>query len=590
MISGVLTYSLVFFGAFPHFGVALTGITVSTLLFFKKKEKSLDSILWYVLSLLFSLFILIRVNPFLTLLNFASITYCLSLMALSKKAFQSLINIFLSPFTTFVGTLETSIKVASAKVNSLVKVIGSLTISVVVLIVIIPILSSANPIFGDVFQGVFDFVERLFELDIEFIVTNGFRIVFFLLFIFLIPKLIAFSNSKRVPKFGFDSLEKMVFDIGFGLPKIATIAVLLVFFVTQIQLYFSSSETLQALGYTHSEYAREVFAHLSVVTIVSFLLIYFDRAKDKLSQLTTYILIVQMIFLNLMALKSVNDYISAWGLTHKRLYGLAVVFCLFGLITLFLYIIVKRKTRDTFLQYAALLTGVLLLVINFLNFDRLIYHHGKSTTGQGIDHLYLAKLSPDAGSYKDHLEILTKIKEKEGLVGDNQTAATILVGKVQRLQKQYESFDIRGFNWSSYREYLSIKDYDSDFLDNLLVNTGNTQVRLPNLNVTTEIDSSQSVENKKITVSFEGLPDEFRNANFYLRVADDRNWTINESNTGGSLNGNSFIHIYGTGDFYIYLGRTHWKEGEKSNRISSIEIPYTVTAEDLERGSLTIIY
>jgi len=377
-------------------------------------------------------------------------------MILDTSTVRNLIRIIFSPLIAFIVTVATKIKPAKIKIPSLIKYLPSFIVSILILAVIIPLLASANPIFDKLVHTIVDLeiFKRIFTEDL---LLNTVRVAVFSLFLFFIPRLTTYArgNTKSLQP---EHTDNTFSSIVFALPKVAIILVLTVFFVTQFQLYFSSDETLLALGYTNSEYVREVFGQLSFVTLVTFLLIYFDTAKNKMSRITTYILLIQMFFLNLMALKSDYEYTSNWGYTFKRLYGYTVVFWLFAILTLFFYVYQKAKSYDFFLKSAVIITALTIASVNIANFDKLIYFSAQSVTHNGTDYDYLARLSTDSGSFKDQIEVLEKLEDSQ--INTVSSAFSILRWKIDMLQSEYQSFDLRNFNLSRYREYQRVKDID----------------------------------------------------------------------------------------------------------------------------------
>ena len=107
--------------------------------------------------------------------------------------------------------------------------------------------------------------------------------------------------------------------------------------------------------------------------------------------------------------------------------------------------------------------GVLLLV-NLLNFDYLIYHYSKPTTPAGVDYRYLAGLSPDAHQYKEVLTKAMNEAEKTKLDWyDSKKIAPVymLIDKIEFLRHKYETKkSINSFNFSEYQAYLDTKDID----------------------------------------------------------------------------------------------------------------------------------
>lgn len=408
LISAVFSYLLVVPGHFPYLGIGVFFIVLSSLVFVFKKEKSVNLWFLYGLTLLFSTFIFYRVNSFLVFLNMIAVIYLGSILTLGNKEDRNFYDLLMSPLVVFFQSLKIKSKY-KIKLTSRVSpekfsgLILSIFITALVLLVIVPLLSYSNPFFSKVVTDFFDFVN--FQRLIEILFKENFfiylaRILLFLVFALVIPRLLTFMNipSGKPPILGLSlPINNLL------IPKVVTGAVLAVFFITQTQLYFATGETLNTLGYSHSQYAREIFAHLSIVTLIIFSLVYSDRTKNYWSKLLTYLLIAEAIFLNLTALKSVYDYSSNWGFTQKRLYGYTGVAWIFGLFLLFLYKYHQDLKNSKFVKSVLFWLVFTLLAINILNFDYIIYHYAKSTTYEGVDHYYLSRLSTDAQSYREHL-------------------------------------------------------------------------------------------------------------------------------------------------------------------------------------------
>jgi hypothetical protein len=105
-----------------------------------------------------------------------------------------------------------------------------------------------------------------------------------------------------------------------------------------------------------------------------------------------------------MALKSVYDYNSNWGLTHKRLWGYTGVIWIVTVLIYFAYKYYKNISDTRFVKFVTFFSGLVLVGVNIANFDYLIYNFGKSITHRGIDYYYLATLSSDSRSYNEQLD------------------------------------------------------------------------------------------------------------------------------------------------------------------------------------------
>lgn len=466
-LSALFSYLLIGAQSFPYLGVALTLYLLSTFVFILKKDKQRIDTLSYIATLLFSFCIMWRVNYFLTLVNLLAVLYFGSILSLSKDEqknpgfiklalspvlviFESVKTKTLFPFTTIVSRNY----IHNLKNNT--DNVKSVCITVFLLLVIIPLLASANPLFANLFS-VFQlqYISELISIDILLA-----RVILFVVFLFIIPKLLSFARSEKNLTLPFNYPT----NLPLLLPKIAVSLVLALFFITQAKLYFSDIETLKALDYTYSDYAREVFGQLSVVAGIIIGLLYNDKSKDQKNKLLTYILTAEGIFLTLMALKSVNDYSNQWGFTEKRLWGYAGVFWLLSVFAFYLSTYVKNLKATVFVKAVIAISALTLFGINAANFDYLIYNNRKSVTARGADQNYLSRLSPDSHSYNRQLQELIPLMNNTYKTKEEYLTAGIplqrTLSNIKRVQEKYSSFDIRTFNFSDYQEYKNVKDID----------------------------------------------------------------------------------------------------------------------------------
>lgn len=470
IVSACAIFSLlsITFGLFPYLGLSISFITFALLAYYLKKDKTPLSKAFFAITLILSIALSIRSEISVTMLNILAIFYFGSLFVLTKKDGPgSIFSIILAPLVLFLQSaflrseyhLEFKEPIAyKKKRENIFNTIAVSFITLVVLAVILPLLASANPYFEKLLLRIAEVVGlsniKISEVVFKWIV----RIVFFIGTAFLIPRVATFMGKKE----SFKISHQM--GINLLIPKTAVFVVLSVFFVTQLKLYFSSKETLNALGYTYSNYANEVFTQLSAVAVIVLALLYADKEKKKYNQKIALALLVEGIFLAFMAYKSVYEYSSAWGFTYKRLYGFAVATWILGIFTIYLYAFLKNMEKKFFLAKSAVYTGIILILINIANFDYLIYHYRRATTGSGVDLQYLSRLSPDSLSYKSQLNAIVKttgpVTESEKIEAESN-GLWILLYKIDYLQKKYKNPDIRGFNLLEYSQYKDIKDIDS---------------------------------------------------------------------------------------------------------------------------------
>lgn len=455
--------------SFPFTGVAFFFIMCALFFFYIREKRTFFDFFLFLTIILLSLGLIFRAQPFLIFLNIITLLFISSIFILSERKIDTIRTILFSPITSFYSLLatkplfsSTSItrKVPGIKSISMGRYLPQILLTFLLLLIVIPLLSYANPVFADLtlkilkFFDLTDFINRLFGNFPLFV----FRLIFFSIFLFFLPRLFTLAkDNTQVKIFHFKEL-----NIKLIIPKIVLGIVLLLFFMTQIQFYLASPEFLQSLGYTNSQHTREVFAQLGIVAFIIFLLVYGDRTRDKWSNRLTTLLVIQGIFLTGIALKSVYDYTALWGLTHKRLYGYAGVTWIFGSFLLFAYFFYKKLAVQKFLKYLIMFTAFIVVSINVANFDYLIYHFAKPTVF-GIDHEYLARLSPDANHYKEHVALLTENMKKNPSYQSTYYVEREL-RDIEYLRKKYSDIKIGAFNYSEYKQYLNTKNINIESL------------------------------------------------------------------------------------------------------------------------------
>jgi hypothetical protein len=474
-LSALFSYLIVTTAGFPYLGLSFSLATLTLLVYHFKTDKTPFFRTLSMLTLLLSLCIFYRANGFLTFLNLIATLFFGSLMGIyHNDTLLSFIHFAFAPLITFFNSFRVSPEYIYSpfkfKLQGTTEILKSLTISVALLAVIIPLLTSANPFFNKLVLDTFKFF-NLSQL-LENLLTANYilwliRLVFFLVFVLFIPHLLTYINrTLSIP-----NIPNFLQGIHLLLPKILVFLVIAIFFITQAQLYFSTDQTLQTLGYTNSQYVNEVFAQLTIVTIIIIALIYNDKSRSSYSQLFTYLLLVECFFLAGMALKSVYDYTANYGLTHKRLWGYMGVFWVTSILSFFVYTYRKRLSDNIFIKATLLLSAFTLLAVNILNFDYMIYHYSQARLSWGTDYPYLSRLSPDAHAYKDLSNIF---KNK---VYDDNTAPALsgIIWRIDELQYKYHNLDLRTFNLSEYVEYQSVKDINTSELQKLLNSYYNQQ-------------------------------------------------------------------------------------------------------------------
>ena len=490
-LAAVIPFLYITSDYFAYAGFSLSLIALATLLFYQKPEKTLETKIWYTLSLTFALIFVVRVNnPFISILNFFAEFYCLSLLLLQTKPEikYKFWNLALAPFLALFqafrvnseyypnflasmlsgkktkSEIEQDVKKYSEKEKSAKVDIAQIAIGVGItlflLLIIIPLLASVNPFFDRYVDQVmhffnpYTFISNV--LRTVFDIWNVLRFILFCFLVILIPKSLSYLATG--PSEEEYKITTFTHHLALLIPKIVISLTLFVFFISQIQLYFSSQEELLQLGYNYGQLNNEVFGQLAVVSLILFGLVYFDKSIKKLNTTWNWILLIQTLFLNFIAAKSVFDYISNWGLTFLRLYGITMVTLIFGIFVLFVIKFIKKTPDFRFLRNVAIYIFLLLITVNGANFDFIIYKYNLPREAQGTVYRYYNNLSYDA------FELDQILAQFETLESENKGSYTHEINdtldKINYLQQKYKNFQFRSFNITEYAVYQKVKDID----------------------------------------------------------------------------------------------------------------------------------
>ncbi len=568
-LSLAIPFLLISNNGFPFTGLAISFVLlVGTGIYFKGKLNIWN---WLTLgtTILLSSFLVLRANTLLLFLNLGSLLFLLCLTILPNNYLRYFWNLIIAPFEALGKVIQSEnkypLELSSAKesvqgkINLSKNLVISIIITIVILAILIPLLAASNPIFA----AKIDEIAKL--LDISKFFENFFstgtiiwlaRIVLALILLYLVPKAISYIKENVAWEKHTKLLSQ---NLSLLIPKVAVIILFIVFFITQAQLYFATPETLTALGYSNSQATREVFAHLLIVCLIVFTLIYNDRTETKANRWTTLILLFGVFVMNLMAFKSDFDYTSLFGFTEKRLYGFAINFWIFGALGIYLYNFLKNNFDNLVKELFYWALGVLIL-INLANFDYLIYNVNPARTGEGIDHEYLLGLSEDSESYLDQLEKVNKdigYYKYGGRFGGTYKIFGFLED-IETLRERFKTNSFQSFNLSLWTTYNQTRPFDVQGLKNKLNNTTPAPTNLP----------SQTTSNQ-ITIKLRNIDPRFRNKRFSAMLSGNSELARQDS----TLTDDSFIHTMGSGEYSLVI----WLDDQQQNNFTPTRtLSYTV--------------
>lgn len=463
--------------SFPMVGFTILFTGVSSLVYLLKKDKTwIDSVLYFgVLSL--SFFTILRASEFLQFFDFIFIIFSISILVRPLIDIQGLFRLFLSPLTVFFNTL-TSVNIFKytfkqplfiRQGKNVKEYASAIVVTAVVLLATIPLLASANPIFNNLIRQTFEVLN--IDWLLQFFATDSIaiyvlRIAVLLFLSFMIPRLLTVTE-KGVKEYG--ALPS--FSTNYLIPKIALAGTLIIFFITQLQLYFASPALLESLGYTNARLTQEVFAQVTLVAFIVLLLTYQDKSRKQWNSRLTYILLLQAFFLIGIAFKSVYDYSAIYGLTQKRLWGYASMSWLTIALSTYMYHFYKKTPVQAFIKQLLAFSIASIFMINVLNFDLLIFQTAKPGPTGEIDYNYIAQRSADAHHYTEVLPRLINDIQKSNVYDQSKVqAARKMIRYIDQLRNKYNQNYVNSFNFAEYQEYNATKQMDIKAYEKMLAN------------------------------------------------------------------------------------------------------------------------
>ncbi|MBN2879517.1 MAG: DUF4173 domain-containing protein [Clostridia bacterium] len=331
------------------------------------------------------------------------------------------------------------------KAHKSLQIILGVLISIVLLIIVIPLMMSAEAAFESFIQNVVDKIKIDFDLTTFFwkIIAGGAIAIIFCGFLF------TFTRDKMI---GSKKAEKAV-DGKDNHALILTVlfimgTVFLFFAVIQFGALFASRESIVEKS-TFAQTAREGYFQLVVLSIINFIMVLvFNRAQrgsNKLTgkiikYMTTYFTLLNVYLLASSAYK-MTLYYNAYGLSVDRL--LVYILLVYEFIAIVLLTIKIYKPDMKFFTIMVYFTVGFWAIVSLINIQGWVADSNLNRykeTGK-IDVEYITWLSDDVSS---------QVKE---LYFDNYDKLT--VDERYRIVEYYYK---RPFTWDNSRPKLSIED------------------------------------------------------------------------------------------------------------------------------------
>jgi hypothetical protein len=305
------------------------------------------------------------------------------------------------------------------KNKNLIKILAGLTISLPLVLIVIPLLASADKVFKhyldnipNIFTGISpeDILPRI--IVITFISLASFSYIWSL------------HNKKPFEQQLFKTKEKTQLKV-WDPVIISTILVcvnLIYAMFVMIQFTYLLGGA-KPLGFSFSEYARRGFFELVAVSLINFSILLFNinftRDTDKKLYFLVKLLNTFLILCTLIMLYSAHYrmwlYEDAYGYTYLRVFTHS--FMVFIFILLIVTAVKVWNDKLLLLKYYIVIGLVCYMAINFINVDKIIASKNidRFTNGKPLDIAYFNDLSFDSikylEKYVDHKEYGAKVRE-----------------------------------------------------------------------------------------------------------------------------------------------------------------------------------
>ncbi len=426
--------------SFPFFLLLITLILVFYSLKPSLKGKKFH---WFLIiaAITLSCTFVLYTNPYLLSLNLV-LTYVFLVLGTQLMGFRfhyslrnhrliSDISIFIKDtiihmFTPFRLSFYKSIISKSPNNKRItIKLLTGLALSLPVLLIIIPLLSSADLAFLKIVDQIALWIS---EIDLGDFGLHGIIILSVSLIIFSYTYTLSKSdaNESQADANNTPKSTRLSFDpITISTLLLVLNVVYMVFAVTQFTYLFGGESNTLVSGYTYSEYARKGFFELVAVSIINLgltlLIISFlkreSRSLLRLTQGLLMLLVVSTIVILYSAHIRLSLYEETYGYTYMRILPHTFMILIFALLGISGFKVFRKSVP--IIKLYTIASIVWYIFFNFMNIDRIIVDNNVERylrTGK-IDISYLRNLSyeaiPSLIKLKKHCDQLIQKEENK---------------------------------------------------------------------------------------------------------------------------------------------------------------------------------
>lgn len=331
-------------------------------------------------------------------------------LAYSEMPFlQSITELFFVPFRNFAAYIKGSFSAIGYFISRKNKletkslhfhsIIVGLVFAVPVLLILISILSKADPIYASFVNKIFaeDFFKNFFENKLV-------QRTILTLIVFAVTVPLAFlkartrfeSPLKHLPKFS------LVHEVEVVMILVA-ITILPFLFVEWPYVFANVAfeADLSQFGVaTYSEYVQKGFGELLKASLFIFAIVWggliiFRNKRHDQRTILPYIqifVIAELVVFIISIFRRVMLYQTYHGLSLGRIYGAVFLVWVLGLA---LTLAIRHFKDKSFIKGEAVFTALIVLFLGFFNAEEYIAKNNPPTVNKKVDYVYLSKMSTD---------------------------------------------------------------------------------------------------------------------------------------------------------------------------------------------------